>query len=78
MINRQADGEGAADAFIAFYFNPPFMARNDPLRQAETNAVALLLLGGAGVIPIAIGFFLFIIGCIISVFLYNRARKSEA
>ena len=38
----------------------------------------LLLLGGAGMIPIAIGFFLFIIGIIISVFLYNKARRSEA
>lgn len=38
----------------------------------------LLLLGGAGMIPIALGIILFIIGSIISVFLYNRARKSEA
>jgi len=38
----------------------------------------LLLLGGAGVIPIGLGIVLFIIGAVLSVILINRARQSEA
>lgn len=38
----------------------------------------LLLLGGAGIIPIALGIILFVIGIIFSVILYNKARQSEA
>ena len=38
----------------------------------------LMLLGGAGVIPIALGIVLFIIGLILSILLYNKARGSEA
>ncbi len=38
----------------------------------------LLLLGGAGVILIGLGIFLFIIGAVISVILYKKAKDSEA
>ncbi|MEA3328110.1 MAG: TFIIB-type zinc ribbon-containing protein [Chloroflexota bacterium] len=38
----------------------------------------LLLLGGAGIIPISLGIVLYIIGIVISVILYNKARQSEA
>jgi transcription elongation factor Elf1 len=38
----------------------------------------MLLLGGAGVLPIALGIILFIIGAIFSVMLYKKAEESEA
>ncbi|MFN2303805.1 MAG: hypothetical protein ACK2TV_08750 [Anaerolineales bacterium] len=38
----------------------------------------LMLIGGAGVIPIALGIILFIVGIILSILLYNKARNSEA
>jgi len=38
----------------------------------------LLLLGGAGVIPIGLGLLLFIIGLVISFILFSKARESEA
>jgi len=37
----------------------------------------LLLLGGAGIIPIALGIILFVIGLIFSIILYNKARQME-
>jgi predicted RNA-binding Zn-ribbon protein involved in translation (DUF1610 family) len=38
----------------------------------------LVLLGGTGIFPIALGVVLFIIGIILSILLYNKARQSEA
>lgn len=38
----------------------------------------LMLIGGAGVIPIGLGIILFILGLILSILLYNKARGSEA
>jgi DNA-directed RNA polymerase subunit RPC12/RpoP len=38
----------------------------------------LVLVGGAGIIPIGLGIILFIIGAVISFFLYRKARESEA
>ena len=38
----------------------------------------LLLLGGAGIIPIALGIILFIVGIIFSNILYDKARQTEA
>ncbi len=38
----------------------------------------LLLLGGAGVVPIGLGAVLFVIGIILSFILHNKARQSEA
>jgi hypothetical protein len=38
----------------------------------------MLLLGGAGALPIALGIILFIIGAIFSVMLYKKAEESEA
>jgi hypothetical protein len=38
----------------------------------------LLLLGGAGIIPIGLGIFLFIAGAVLSFILYQKARESEA
>ena len=37
----------------------------------------LLLLGGAGIIPIALGIILFVIGLIFSIILYNKAHQME-
>ncbi|MDY6867774.1 MAG: hypothetical protein SVT56_07695 [Chloroflexota bacterium] len=38
----------------------------------------LLLMSGAGIIPIGLGIVLFIGGIILSMLLYNKARQSEA
>jgi len=37
----------------------------------------LMLLDGAGIVPIMIGIFLFILGVVLSVIVYNKARQSE-
>lgn len=38
----------------------------------------LLLLGGAGIVPMGLGVILFIIGIVLSIILYNKAQQSEA
>jgi len=38
----------------------------------------LMVIGGAGIVPMGLGVILFIIGIVLSVILYNKARQSEA